>query len=99
MRRRRRGRAARADQRVMAERELSSGPGRLTQALGIELQENGTSLVSGPVRILRREADAGAPEIIVSTRIGITKAAELPWRFSVAGDRNVSRPWPRRSVD
>jgi DNA-3-methyladenine glycosylase len=88
MRRRRGGRGARA----MADRELCSGPGRLTQALGIELDENGTSLVSGPVTILPRERRA--PEIVASTRIGITKAAALPWRFSLAGDENVSRPWP-----
>jgi DNA-3-methyladenine glycosylase len=88
----RRGGAQGAGARAMAERELCSGPGRLTQALGIELGENGTSLVSGPVRILPRERRA--PEILASTRIGITKAAALPWRFSLAGDENVSRPWP-----
>jgi DNA-3-methyladenine glycosylase len=79
-----------------AERELCSGPGRLTQALGIELSENGTSLESGPVLITPRQG--AAPEIAVSARIGITKAAELPWRFSLAGDRNVSRPWPWRAA-
>jgi DNA-3-methyladenine glycosylase len=88
----RRGGAQGAGARAMADRELCSGPGRLTQALGIELGENGTSLVSGPVRILPREGRA--PEIVASTRIGITKAAALPWRFSLAGDENVSRPWP-----
>jgi DNA-3-methyladenine glycosylase len=88
----RRGGAQGAGGRAMADRELCSGPGRLTQALGIELGENGTSLVSGPVRILPRERRA--PEIVASTRIGITKAAALPWRFSLAGDENVSRPWP-----
>jgi DNA-3-methyladenine glycosylase len=75
-------------------RELCSGPGRLTQALGIELRENGSSLTGGPVVILPRAQDPG--EVAVSTRIGITKAAELPWRFSLAGDENVSRPWPWR---
>ncbi|MEA2214654.1 MAG: DNA-3-methyladenine glycosylase [Solirubrobacteraceae bacterium] len=77
-----------------AERELCSGPGRLTQALGIELTENGSSLESGPVLIMPREGPA--PQIVSSARIGITKAAELPWRFSVAGEENVSKPWPRR---
>ncbi|HEX9480484.1 MAG TPA: DNA-3-methyladenine glycosylase [Solirubrobacteraceae bacterium] len=107
--RRRRSRRPRADEaeagsvrsedgsgaRAMADRELCSGPGRLAQALGIELGENGTSLVRGPVRVLPRERRA--PEIVASTRIGITKAAALPWRFSLAGDENVSRPWPSRS--
>jgi DNA-3-methyladenine glycosylase len=79
--------------REMADRELCSGPGRLTQALGIELGENGTSLLAGPVRILPREGRRPS-EIVASTRIGITKAAALPWRFSLSGDENVSRPWP-----
>jgi DNA-3-methyladenine glycosylase len=81
--------------RATADRELCSGPGRLTQALGIELAENGTSLVTGPVVILPREEEA--PEIIASPRVGITKAAELPWRFSAAGEENVSKPWPGRA--
>jgi DNA-3-methyladenine glycosylase len=70
--------------------ELCNGPGKLTQALGIELTENGSSLVDGPVRILR-----GEPlEYVTGPRIGITKAAELPWRFCAVGARDVSRPWP-----
>lgn len=70
--------------------ELTNGPGKLTQALGIELGENGTSLIDGPVRIL-----AGEPlEYVTGPRIGITKAAELPWRFCAVGSRDVSRPWP-----
>jgi DNA-3-methyladenine glycosylase len=69
---------------------LTNGPGKLTQALGIELSENGTSLVSGPVRIY-----GGAPlPYVVGPRIGITKAAELPWRFCALGSAEVSRPWP-----
>jgi DNA-3-methyladenine glycosylase len=79
-----------------AERELCSGPGRLTQALGVELGENGTSLQSGPVLIMPREG--ASPEIAISARIGITKAAELPWRFSAAGEENVSKPWPWRGA-
>jgi DNA-3-methyladenine glycosylase len=78
----------------MRDEELCSGPGKLTQALGIELSENGVDLVRGPVRILPREATWREPRIIAGTRIGITKAVELPWRFSVAGNRNVSRPRP-----
>lgn len=74
--------------------ELCSGPGKLTQALGVELSENGTSLREGPVRIRPRPAELGDPEVVHGTRIGITKAAELPWRFCLAGSRHVSRPWP-----
>jgi DNA-3-methyladenine glycosylase len=72
--------------------ELCSGPGKLTQACGIWLDENGTSLSRGPVRIRERSAEWRDPEIAVGPRIGITHAIELPWRFAAAGDRNVSRP-------
>ncbi len=71
--------------------DLCNGPGKLSQALGIELTEHGTSLVDGPIAIEARRADPG--ELLVGTRIGITKAAELPWRFCAAS-RYVSRPWP-----
>jgi DNA-3-methyladenine glycosylase len=78
--------------RPARDHDLCSGPGKLTQALGICLDENGGSLARGPVRILRRSREWHEPEIAVGTRIGITHAAELPWRFAAAGDRNVSRP-------
>ncbi len=74
--------------------DLCSGPGKLTQALGIELELNGSDLTAGPITIEPARADWQAVEAIAGTRIGITKAAELPWRFSVAGVRSVSRPWP-----
>jgi DNA-3-methyladenine glycosylase len=74
--------------------ELCSGPGKLTQALGIELSENATSLTSGPIAILPRPEPLGEVEIVHGTRIGITRAIELPWRFCLAGSRHVSRPWP-----
>ena len=72
--------------------ELCSGPGKLTQALGVDLEQNGSSLVSGPVRIGSRAGVWREPAVSVGTRIGITKAVELPWRFAAAGDANVSRP-------
>ena len=72
--------------------DLCNGPGKLTQALGIWLDLNGTSLLGdGPIEILPRESE---PRIITGTRIGITKAVELPWRFCDADSRCVSRPWP-----
>jgi DNA-3-methyladenine glycosylase len=70
--------------------ELCNGPGKLTQALGISLGENGTSLVSGPVRVY----DGARLPYVVGPRIGITKAADLPWRFCALGSSDVSRPWP-----
>jgi DNA-3-methyladenine glycosylase len=74
------------------DRELCSGPGKLTQALGIWLDENGTSLTRGPVCIHERSQEWRAPEIAVGRRVGITHAAELPWRFAAAGNPHVSRP-------
>jgi DNA-3-methyladenine glycosylase len=73
--------------------DLCSGPGKLTQALGVGLELNTTDLLDGPIRLEPR--DGAPPPIVAGTRIGITKAADLPWRFSVAGSRHVSRPRPR----
>ncbi len=72
--------------------ELCSGPGKLTQALGIRLDQNGTSLSDGPIRIGERSGEWATPTVSIGTRIGITHAAELRWRFAAAGDANVSRP-------
>ena len=78
---------------LQREEDLCSGPGKLTQALGIGLHLNGSSLVDGPVVIAPRAAGR-RPRIAAGERIGITKAVELPWRFCALGSRSVSRPWP-----
>jgi DNA-3-methyladenine glycosylase len=77
--------------------DLCSGPGKLTQALGIGLELNATPLLGGgPVVLGPPPPDRpGPPALVVGPRIGITRAAELPWRFCAAGSRHVSRPWPR----
>jgi DNA-3-methyladenine glycosylase len=75
--------------------ELCSGPGKLTQALGVGLGLNDTSLLDGPIEVLGRPADAPEPRVIVGERVGITKAVELPWRYMDGDSRHVSRPWPR----
>jgi DNA-3-methyladenine glycosylase len=72
--------------------DLCNGPGKLTQALGIDLELNDTNLYEGPILIHPREGSA--PDLVVGQRIGITKAVDLPWRFCAAGSRYVSRPWP-----
>ena len=71
--------------------ELCSGPAKLTQALEIGLSLNGSSLLDGPIEVLERESQ---PRIAIGERIGITKAADLPWRFCDADCAHVSRPWP-----
>jgi DNA-3-methyladenine glycosylase len=76
--------------------DLCSGPGKLTQALGIGLELNATPLLgSGAIRLGPPPADRpDPPALVVGPRVGITKAVELPWRFCAAGSRHVSRPWP-----
>jgi DNA-3-methyladenine glycosylase len=71
--------------------DLCSGPGKLTQALGVELAQNGTSLVDGSVVIRRGERPSKNP-VVVGTRIGITKAVGLRWRFCAANNPHVSSP-------
>ncbi len=73
-------------------RQLCSGPGKLTQALGIELRHNGSDLLTGPVVFSPRPRAWRNVGISVDTRIGISKAMELPWRFSATGSRFLSRP-------
>jgi DNA-3-methyladenine glycosylase len=72
--------------------DLCSGPGKLTQALGIGIEHNGCDLSRGPVAIEDRPSGRREVEVAVDRRIGITKAVELPWRFSAARSRFVSRP-------
>ena len=80
---------------LMRAEDLCSGPGKLAQALGIELDLNGSDLLGGPISIEAPRPGWEAPELLVGPRVGITKAAELPWRFCAAGSRSVSRPWPK----
>lgn len=72
--------------------ELCSGPGKLTEALGIDLAQNQADLGRDPFLLL--EPEGPRPEVVVGPRVGITKATELPWRFCAAGSRFVSRPRP-----
>ena len=87
----------RARRGVARDEELCSGPGKLTQALGIGLELNGTSLLDGPIRIEPRAPGWEAPDVAIGRRIGITKAVDLDWRFCARGNRHVSRPWPSRA--
>jgi DNA-3-methyladenine glycosylase len=71
---------------------LCSGPGKLTQALGITLDHNGSSLVRGPVVFSEPPEAWREVGVTAGPRVGITKAAELPWRFCLSGSRFLSRP-------
>jgi DNA-3-methyladenine glycosylase len=70
---------------------LCSGPGKLTQALGIELDQDGADLAAGPITISGPLPECSEAEVVAGARIGLTKAAELPWRFCVRGSRFLSR--------
>ena len=80
---------------VQRVQDLCSGPGKLTQALGVGLDLNGVPLAAGPIQVSPRADDRSDPEIVTGPRVGITKAVEHPWRFCLAGSRYVSRPWPQ----
>ena len=72
-------------------RQLCSGPGKLTQALAIELDHNQTDLEHGPIVVSPRPSAWREVQIQTDTRIGITRAIELPWRFCAVGTRCLSR--------
>jgi len=87
------GTEAMARRRGRSERhQLCSGPGKLTQALGIGLGVNGASLSSPPFELREREGDWREVDVAVGPRIGISRAVDYPWRFCAAGNRHLSRP-------
>ena len=74
------------------DRDLCSGPAKLTQALGIDGYLDGANLVSGDQGVtIVDDGQPPPPEPAVTTRIGLTNGADLPWRFCVAGTADLSR--------
>jgi DNA-3-methyladenine glycosylase len=69
---------------------LCSGPGRLAQALGVTLRHNGLPLDRAPFALTARDRE---PDIVTGVRIGITKAADLPWRYGLNDSRFLSKPF------
>jgi DNA-3-methyladenine glycosylase len=84
--RRRRGREAL--------RDLCSGPGKLTEALGIGLDLDRAPLDEPPFEVHSPADEWAGVEVGCGPRIGITRAAELPWRFGARDSRFLSRPLP-----
>ncbi len=70
-------------------RLLCSGPGRLCQALAVTRDHDGLPLDRAPFRL---DARPHATDVVAGTRVGITKAADRPWRYALAGSRFLSRP-------
>jgi len=84
------GIAAMRRRRGVAElRDLCSGPGKLCQALGVSIKHNGLALDRSPFELRARSGEA---EVVAGVRIGITKAAELPWRYGLRGSPFLSKP-------
>lgn len=73
------------------ERSLCTGPGKLCEAMGVNIKHNTLPLDAPPIAIYARRHK---PEIVSGIRIGITKAVELPWRYGLKGSRFLSKPFP-----
>jgi DNA-3-methyladenine glycosylase len=73
-------------------RLLCAGPGRVGQALGITHDLNGHRLDQRPFEVQAAEREV---EVVTGPRIGISKAADVPWRFGLAGSKFLSRRFPR----
>jgi DNA-3-methyladenine glycosylase len=84
--------AMRARRGMDADALLCAGPGRLCQALGVTHEHDGLPLDRPPFTLVERTE---APTVVAAPRIGITAAADLPWRYAVAGSPYLSRALPR----
>jgi DNA-3-methyladenine glycosylase len=82
----------RARRGVRSDTDLCSGPGKLTEALGIGLDRNAADLGRDP--FLLTPPPGEPPEVVVTPRIGISKATERLWRFCAVANPHVSRPRP-----
>jgi DNA-3-methyladenine glycosylase len=72
------------------ERSLCSGPGKLTEALGITGEHNGLALDFPPIELYARPREL---RVVAGVRIGITKAVELPWRYGLKDSKFLSKPF------
>jgi DNA-3-methyladenine glycosylase len=86
----------RARRGVTEARLLATGPGRLCQALGVTRAHDGLAL-DGPPFELRERQPGTRMRIVTGPRVGITRAADRPWRYGLAGSRFLSRGFPRAS--
>jgi DNA-3-methyladenine glycosylase len=82
----------RARRRTEDDRLLCAGPGRLCEALGVGREHDGLPLDEPPFELRSR---TGPVEVVAAPRVGITRAADLPWRYLLAGSRFLSRAPPR----
>jgi len=78
------------------DREIASGPGKLTRALDLHMDHDGAGLFRGAIQLRRAPVGETPPAVASSRRIGLSKGVDLPYRFFAAGNPHVSR---RRSLD
>jgi len=83
--------AMRRRRKLGDERALCSGPGKLTEALGITHAHNGLALDRPPIALYARTRNV---DVVSGIRIGLTKAVDLPWRYGLKGSRFLSKPFP-----
>jgi DNA-3-methyladenine glycosylase len=74
----------------VADRALARGPATLTQALGITGADDGADLLAGSALRLEPPADAAQAAVSSGPRVGVSRAADVPWRFWITGDDTVS---------
>lgn len=79
----------------MPRRQLTNGPAKACKALAVDRKLDGTSLQGDQIWL---EAGDGPQSLITTTRIGITKSADLPWRFYIKNHPYVSKPAPREHL-
>lgn len=72
-------------------RALCSGPGKLTEALGITREHNALALDAAPFAVHARKSEA---VVVSGVRIGLTKAVDFPWRYGLKGSKFLSKPFP-----
>jgi DNA-3-methyladenine glycosylase len=101
-RRRARWRTEADPRSVLPARDLARGPARLCQALAIDRTQNGLDVCSGASELRLRPADPGLQpdgeiEVAVGPRVGVSAAADVPWRFWIAGDPTVSPYRPHKN--
>ena len=84
----------RTKSKKLKDADLCSGPGKLTQAMGIGPGYHETDLTS-PTSEVFFTARTSVPDIVTGPRIGITKATDLPWRYGIKGSKHLSRPFPK----
>jgi DNA-3-methyladenine glycosylase len=78
------------------ERSLCSGPGKLCEALGITIAHSELPLDKPPFAL---HARVGKVEVVAGVRIGITKAADLPWRYGLRGSKFLSKRFPAEEAN